>query len=159
MFFRTAFTEFPSVSVCANFYDAYKSETLQKYNVSANQIRKLQFPNNDIKSLEFYKMATLNLTELLQSVQINFHDNFPNSKANKILFVGKNQNIENSNYKIENLDENNWLSENWLTLGRCYTYNIPKNLRELSVSFFYSTTLLSPLSLYCHYIKALWILG
>ena len=82
---------------------------LQKYNTSTSKVRKLQFPNIELKSLEFYEMVTLDLTELLQSVELNFHENFPNTNIKKLIFLNKNKKVNsNSKAKVEHLNKTNW---------------------------------------------------
>ena len=155
LIFRTAFAEFPSLSVCPSYFKAFKKDVLHKHNTSASEVRKLQFPNTEHKSLDFYEMVTLDLTELLQSVELNFHENFPNTKTKKLIFLDKNDMMENPKAKIEYLDKNHWVQHNWLTLGRCYTYSIPQNLRELSVRSVTFTTNFD-LLVYIHHPGQFW---
>ena len=82
----TGMAEFPSLSICADFYDAYKKDILEEFNSSANNIRNLRFPNTfDYESLPFFQLITLNLTELIQSIEFNFHDSFPGTKISHLL--------------------------------------------------------------------------
>ena len=153
----TGMAEFPSLSICADFYDAYKKDILEEFNSSANNIRNLRFPNTfDYESLPFFQLITLNLTELIQSIEFNFHDSFPGTKISHLLLVSKVNEGEMDGTKIvQKLDDGFWVQHTWLTLGRCYTYTLPQNLRRLNVRSF---TLVSNYNLlvYIHHPGQFW---
>lgn len=103
--------------------------------MSGKAIRNLQFPKVDgMSSLEFYELVTLDLDELLESFDFNFHDNFPGTKISQLKFMKESLMEESSKAKVEKLSATDWIQQNWLTLGRCYTFVIPENLRHLNVN-------------------------
>ena len=64
--------EFPVMTICPNYFDAYNGDVLQMYNTSASEIRQCIFPQTlDISSYEFYDLVTHELNETLISVLIN----------------------------------------------------------------------------------------
>ena len=153
----TGMAEFPSLSICADFFDAYKKDMLEKFNSSAKNIRNLRFPNTpDYESLPFFKLITLNLTELIQSIDFNFHDSFPGTKISHLLLVAQvNEGLMDDTHIVQKLDEDHWVQHNWLTLGRCYTYTLPKKLRKLNVRSFTLVTNFN-LLVYIHHPGQFW---
>ena len=54
--------EFPALSICADFFDAYKTDILENYDSSPENIRSLKFPNTSyLESLPLFESVTLNL--------------------------------------------------------------------------------------------------
>ena len=103
--------------------------------MSAQDIRTLQFPKVDGEtSLRFFERVTLDLDELVDSVELNFHDDFPGTKISRLKFVKSSQVKASSKAVVEKLSTDIWIQQVWLNLGRCYTYSIPENLKKLNVN-------------------------
>ena len=71
--FSTTETEFPSFTICPDFDVAYKEDVLEKYKTSKWDMRGLRFPNTrskNLSTLQFFKMVTYNLTEIVTSMSI-----------------------------------------------------------------------------------------
>lgn len=147
--------EFPALSICADFFDAYKTDILENYDSSPENIRSLKFPNTSyLESLPLFESVTLNLTELIQSVEFNFHEPFPGTKVSHLL-LAQEVNEENDQYMVKTLENEDWIQKNWLTLGRCYTYKLPQELRKLNVR---SITIVTNVNLlvYIHHPGQFW---
>ena len=103
--------------------------------MSAQDIRTLQFPKVDGEtSLRFFERVTLDLDELVDSVELNFHDDFPGTKISRLKFVKSSEVKASSKAVVEKLSTDIWIQQVWLNLGRCYTYSIPENLKKLNVN-------------------------
>ena len=103
--------------------------------MSAKDIRTLQFPKVDGEtSLRFFEQVTLELDELVDSVELNFHDDFPGTKISRLKFVKSSQVEASSKAVVEKLSTDDWIQQIWLNLGRCYTYSIPEKLKKLNVN-------------------------
>ena len=103
--------------------------------MSAQDIRTLQFPKVDGEtSLRFFERVTLDLDELVDSVELNFHDDFPGTKISRLKFVKPSEVKASSKAVVEKLSTDIWIQQVWLNLGRCYTYSIPENLKKLNVN-------------------------
>ena len=91
--FRSSIADFPSMTICPDYTVAYKTDVLAKYNVTDSDIRKFRFPKlKNLTSLEFYRMVTFELNEVL-----------------KDMFIG-------CAYKIKGSEVNSfYLTEKWLT--------------------------------------------
>ena len=85
-------------------------------------------------SLRFFERVTLDLDELVDSVELNFHDDFPGTKISRLKFVKSSEVKASSKAVVEKLSKDNWIQQVWLNLGRCYTYSIPENLKKLNVN-------------------------
>ena len=111
--------------------------------MSAQDIRTLQFPKVDGEtSLRFFERVTLDLDELVDSVELNFHDDFPGTKISRLKFVKSSEVKASSKAVVEKLSTDNWIQQVWLNLGRCYTYSIPENLKKLNVNIIFD--------IFCH---------
>ena len=103
-------------------------------------MRGLRFPNTrskNLSTLQFFKMVTYNLTEIVTSMSIETIKKYPAStNFTKItmydlekLGIQKDSITET---KIP-LDEKKWISETYLLFGRCFSYVIPKMQKEHGV--------------------------
>ena len=110
--------EFPSLSICPDYHEAYNPKVLEKFNTSSHQMRDLKYPNTSFGSLHFFELSTYNLTEILKQMTIQFRQ-----FENKLI------------YTKESIDEREWKQQNWPTLGRCFTYDLPMKLRKLDVRY------------------------
>ena len=103
--------------------------------MSAQDIRTLQFPKVDGEtSLRFFERVTLDLDDIVDSVELNFHDDFPGTKISRLKFVKSSEVKASSKAVVEKLSTDIWIQQVWLNLGRCYTYSIPENLKKLNVN-------------------------
>ena len=106
--------------------------------MSAKDIRTLQFPKVDGEtSLRFFEQVTLDLDELVDSVELNFHDDFPGTKISRLKFVKSSQVEASSKAVVEKLSTDDWIQQIWLNLGRCYTYSIPEKQKKLNVNTYH----------------------
>ena len=73
---RSSNVTFPSFTICPDFADAYKTDKLSKYNVTASDVRRMNFPKiENMTSSQFYHMVTYDLEELLIDMFITTHMN------------------------------------------------------------------------------------
>ena len=139
--FSTTETEFPSFTICPDFDVAYKEDVLEKYKTSKWDMRGLRFPNtrsNNLSTLQFFKMVTYNLTEIVTSMSIETIKKYPASTNFTKLTMYDLERVGLQNDSITEkqipLDEKKWISETYLLFGRCFSYVIPKLQKEHGVS-------------------------
>ena len=139
--FSTTKVEFPSLTICPDYDVAYKEDILKEYKISIREIRKLRFPDTksqNLTSLDFFKLSTHNLTEIVTSMTIKTLKNYPPStNFTKVTMYDVNklgvQNDTITTMKIP-LNERHWTSQTYLLFGRCFSFAIPKNQKQHGVS-------------------------
>ena len=87
----TAEAEFPALTVCPSYENAFKHDILAQHGVTANDIRNLRFPKNGLSSIDFYDMVTFNLTELLSEMQILLYKTIQGTKVSRVKFTDGSQ--------------------------------------------------------------------
>ena len=102
-------TIFPEFTICPDIFQTYRDEILYQYNLTDDDLRNLIYPiHND--TAEFYKEATWEIDEILDNIIVNTR------KAKFQIRFG-----EESEKDILSITENNKTS-----IGRCYSFQIPK---------------------------------
>ena len=90
-------------------------------------MQKLKYPQN-ISDIELFEEATYNASELLKTISIKVLSTLPNTTNQRIFWI---------NFDKLALEKsvNDWIkTKNWTSLGRCYSFQVPKWLRKLQVS-------------------------
>ena len=136
--FSIAEAEFPAITICPNYEIAYKSDILNDYGISANDIRQLNFPktkDQNLTSLEFFQKVSHSLTDIISKVTIRFKQ-----KINKKyqLYTLYDPNVYNevqngSNVMYVPILDVQWMVQNHLPFGRCFTFHVPLWLQLMQV--------------------------
>ena len=135
--FRTQLTEFPSVTICPDYSIAYRRDVLAKFNTTVGEIRSLNFPNLSISTSRFFDLVTQNLTEILTSLTIKTLEKDNGSSFIKTTMYDENipsifkRSSISEHFKI--IDDKEWITHVYLLFGRCYSYNIPIDLKRRGV--------------------------
>ena len=116
---NTAHAEFPSITVCPDFFEAYKETIIEKYNRTVEDVRHFRYPDTDLNSLEFFELITHDVQDIIDDLVLYFDEIDPETGEDR--------------REISNLDEEYWSQKNWITLGRCYSFNLPLDFRKLKV--------------------------
>ena len=116
---NTAHAEFPSITICPDYFEAYNETIIDEYNRTADDIRHFRYPDSRINSLEFFELITHDLQHVLEDLVLYFDEIDPDTGEDR--------------REISNLDEVSWSQKNWITLGRCYSFNLPLDFRKLKV--------------------------
>ena len=141
--YSTAFAEFPTLSICPDYFDAYNENILKEYNVSSKDIREFKFPNTTWNTLEFFQLATRDLEEILDELILKFY----------VEAVDPESGQDSMNFS--NPDKDFWVQHNWNTLGRCYSFNLPEKYRKFKVRYVTLTSQFN-LLIYLHHPGQFW---
>ena len=120
-------TVLPEFIICPDYYHSYKENVILKYGLNLRDMQKLKYPQN-ISDIELFEEATYNASEVLKTISIKVLSTLPNTTNQRIFWINFDKlAIENS--------VNDWVkTKNWTSLGRCYSFQVPKWLRKLQVS-------------------------
>ena len=140
--YSTAFAEFPTLSICPDYFDSYNEDILKEYNVSTKDIREFKFPNTTLNTLQFFQLATRDLTEILDELILKFYQE-----------VDPETGQDSMNFS--NPDTDYWIQHNWNTLGRCYSFNLPEKYRRFKVRYVTLTSQFN-LLIYLHHPGQFW---
>ena len=78
------------MTICPDYQVAYKTDVLAKYNVTASDIRKFRFPKlTNLTSLEFFRMVTFELNEVLKDMYIEGAYKIKGSEVNSFYLTEK----------------------------------------------------------------------
>ena len=141
--FSSEFAEFPAFTICPDYDVSYDSEFLKSYKVTPNDVRKLNFPNwINISASTFFQKATHEMPEVIKSIEIEAKSKIPNTNYSEFYFVYQNEFVEKPHYmKIRPHLENVLLTKNYTMFGRCYSFLVPKDIRDLKVNLIAQCTL------------------
>ena len=124
-------------TICPQYGKGYKENLLkEKYNLTGSNMRNfINYPRNE-DSKHFFEKVTYDLSELVKSVKITTNDESPEFNSRYItLDVNSDGLVLSNGVKYEH--EQFFRNVNWLTFGRCYTFQITTDFKELSVSRIY----------------------
>ena len=136
MKFSIAEAEFPAITICPNYEIAFKSDILKAYGSSAKDIRQLKFPKTNLTSLEFYQKVSHSLTDIVTKVAIRFKQKI-NNKYQLYTLYDPNvyTGVQNgSNVMYVPILDVQWMVQNHLPFGRCFTFHVPLWLQLMQVS-------------------------
>ena len=136
MKFSIAEAEFPAITICPNYEIAFKSDILKAYGSSAKDIRQLKFPKTNLTSLEFYQKVSHSLTDIVTKVSIRFKQKI-NNKYQLYTLYDPNvyTGVQNgSNVMYVPILDVQWMVQNHLPFGRCFTFHVPFWLQLMQVS-------------------------
>ena len=89
-------------------------------------MQKLKYPQN-ISDIKLFEEATYNASELLKTISIKVLSTLPNTTNQRIFWINFDE-LANEN------SVNDWVdTKNWTSLGRCYSFQVPKWLSKLQV--------------------------
>ena len=118
-------SETPELLICPDYDKSYKTEVLDKYGISIKDMQKLNYPKN-IDSLTLFEEATRNASELISSITIEVLGDLPNLNGNE--FVIDPQDLEK-----DNSEKDVFLTQSWISLGKCFAYRVPAWLKQLQI--------------------------
>ena len=101
----------PAFTICPQFEGGYKKNLLkEKYGLTPTDVRNFKYPKDLNNSRVFFEEITYNISEFIKSIEIrtSLQGNFK---------------LEASKYRNGNFFE----ETNWLSFGRCFTLELPKN--------------------------------
>ena len=103
--------------------------------MTPNDVRKLNFPNwINMSASTFFQKATHEMPEVIKSIEIEAKSKIPNTNYSEFYFVYQNEFVEKPHYmKIRPHLENVLLTKNYTMFGRCYSFLVPKDIRDLKV--------------------------
>ena len=109
--FSTKLAGVPSFTICPQYEGGYKKKLLQdKYELTPTDVRKFKYPKDLNNSRIFFEEITYNITEFIRSIQVvTSKQNFKLDSTNS--------------YRYETF----FKETNWLSFGRCFTLELPKN--------------------------------
>ena len=128
--------EFPVMTICPNYFDAYNGDVLQMYNTSASEIRQCIFPQTlDISSYEFYDLVTHELNETLISVLIKVKHELKGNgrKYHKVQYSFEVPDKPKNYILYLQLDWKNWTVQKYESFGKCFTFKVPEFLRQSQI--------------------------
>ena len=74
------------------------------------------------------------MPEVIKSIEIEAKSKIPNTNYSEFYFVYQNEFVEKPHYmKIRPHLENVLLTKNYTMFGRCYSFLVPKDIRDLKV--------------------------
>ena len=151
---NTADAEFPALTICPDYFEAFKKNELQKFGISKGDIRGfnfMKFNSTSLNTLEQYHKVTHNLADVIEKFTISLSRALEGSKVTKVSFInGPTNLIEGSKVKLESLNEKDWITQYYQVFGRCFTYLMPDELRESQVAYIEVTVKMQSL-LYIHH--------
>ena len=135
MKFSIAEAEFPAITICPNYEIAFKSDILKAYGSSAKDIRQLKFPKTNLTSLEFYQKVSHSLTDIISKVSIRVKKKINREYQLYSLYDPNVYNeVQNgSNVMYVPIYNGQWIVQNWLHVGRCFTFHVPLWLQLMQV--------------------------
>ena len=152
--FSTAEAEFPALTICPDFDDAYKTQILEDFGVSALDIRRGLFTKMKNKSFTTYvqyQMATHELSEIVDQMKIQLKVPLKGTRQTYVRFVQDLKMYQPSKTtKFMLLDPKDWIVQNYLVFGRCYTMEMPITFRKHQITYITFTVKLEAL-LYIHH--------
>ena len=111
LLFSTKHAGVPAFTICPQFEGGYKKKLLkEKYGLTPSDVRNFKYPKDLNNSRLFFEEITYNISELIKSIEIrtSLQGNFK---------------LDATKYQHRNLFE----ETNWLSFGRCFTLELPKN--------------------------------
>ena len=151
---NTGDAEFPALTICPDYFEAFRKEELTKFNITKRDIRTfdfIKFNSTTLDTLEQYHKVTHNLRDIVQKFTISMTKALKGTKHTKISYIhGPISQIEGSKEKFETLDETKWTTQYYQVFGRCFTYQMPDELRESQIAFVQITAKMQSL-LYIHH--------
>ena len=141
----TAKTEFPTFTICADYYQAYKPNILKKYSVTPSDIRNHFFTklkHGNTSTYEIFEEATHELIDIV-----------------KFFVIGVKNPMKSSGEYTVNipLNEDLWKRQNYHALGRCYSLKLPIEILESEVIFARVTVNMQSLLYFHHAGQFFWV--
>ena len=136
-FLSTAFVEFPALTLCPDYFEGYKLDALAAYNLTAKEVRGEFFKtSSNLTTYQVYEKVTNNLTELLTDFTIRLNTPLTNTSQVKIKYSKYPMKEKpSSKVKIMELKEEYWIRQNYNNFGRCYTFEMPIEIRQFEISY------------------------
>ena len=118
-FLRTAFVEFPALTLCPDYFEIYKLDALAAYNLTAKEVRGEFFKtSSNLTTYQVYEKVTNNLTELLTDFTIRLNTPLTNTNQVKINYSKYPlKEKPSSKVKIVELKEEDWIRQNYNNFG------------------------------------------
>ena len=132
--------EFPTLTVCPDYFPAYKPGVLHKYGMTTKDIKNFNYPSNITKSIsEIYHQSSHSIEELIEQIEISTIRKLNDSGANRfyLKFSSKvaESYLEGSAHFLAQIDhEYFWSVKNTTNFGQCYSMKTPKWILDLKVS-------------------------
>ena len=124
-YYSTANATFPSITICPDYYIAYKQEILTKFGITADDIRdRLKFPEN-LKEPEtpgsFFQNVTFDLDETVAKIIFTTEKKPPNSNFSHFFYSSNNSNAvsRGESPKLKVLNKCCQSSDSWVNYFRC----------------------------------------
>ena len=153
---NTADAEFPALTICPDYNDAFRKKELEKFNITKLDIRRhdfTKFNSSTLSTLEQFERVTQDLQDVIEKFTIELTSPLEGSEYTKVSYnTGKHSQEIGSNELINFLNENDtdWRTQYYMVFGKCFTYNIPKNHQRSQVASISVKVKLSSL-LYIHH--------
>ena len=131
------------MTICPDYESGFKEDFLEKYNLTADDIRELNFPILEkMSAAEFYDKVTFSLKDIVSKTKIRtIHPRekmsyeLDESKITSFDFVYGNEKMNSDDDVVQTIHnaENYWTSVNYLKLGKCFTFSPPDWIKKLEV--------------------------
>ena len=136
----TAEAEFPALTICPDYYEAFKKEELLNLKISKKDIRKFNFtnfPSNNLTTYEQYDKVTHNLQDIIEQFTIAVIEPFETGdrKLTRFTYSNDNDEVHDSRDRVEKINEKDWIRQYYQVFGKCYTYEMPEMLRKSEVAY------------------------
>ena len=109
----------------------------------------MTFSSKSLTTFEQYNLVTHNLEDIIEQFTIAVIEPFEYGKR-KLTYTNDIQKVHGSIYKVEKIDEKDWIQQYYQVLGKCFTYQMPEKLRMSEVTNIQVTIKLQSL-LYIHH--------
>ena len=89
MFSSTANAEFPALSICPDYDQAYKSEALKQFGIIANDVRNFRFSkfNGSESTFNQYEKVTFDIDEVIEDFTITMRQPITDTTHVIVFFV------------------------------------------------------------------------
>ena len=132
--------EFPTLTVCPDYFPAYKPGVLHKYGMTTKDIKNFNYPSNITKSIsEIYHQSSHSIEELIEQIEISTIRKLDDSGANRFYLkfsskVAESYSEGSAHFLAQNDHEYFWSVKNTTNFGQCYSMKTPKWILDLKVS-------------------------
>ena len=131
-FNSTKWAEIPSFTICPRYGKGFKENVIKNElgsHVTITDIRKFNFPINASIDQGFFNRTTFNISELIKSIVITTKDKMVDDYKIKLLFDNPNG----------TLPDRFFITNNMINFGRCFTLDIPSEVKDLTVPLHITT--------------------
>ena len=125
-FFSSKVVEFPEFTICVDYDHTYKD----KYGITNKEMRRMNYPKHN-DTAEFYKLMTYEISEIVDKITIKVR---PGKFSKYTLMFGD---VPKEKEDFIKMNEYEWfIAKNRTSIGRCFSFHIPKWIKELKVKIF-----------------------